>query len=452
MLESLKDKIKNVVLEEKTREVVTNVISTAGVKGLSFFVTFATMPAYMKYFDNDLILGVWYTIFSLASWVLSFDMGIGNGLRNNLVFVLVANDKQRAKSLISSAYVAITLLTLLMMALSLTIVHFVDWNSFLNVSTDSLPSQDLRWSVGILLVGILLQMTFRIINSVLYALQRSSINNFLALLTSLLMLTFALVAPRIGLSNNLIALAIAYLVFVNLPLLVASLLVFSFDKALKGCGPSVKLFHLDQAKTIVSLGFSFLWAQIMFMLICNTNEYLIAQLASPEAVVEYQAYFKLTSLALSIYVLALTPLWSAVTKALGEGDYNWLKRAYSVLRRSVLAIALIEILIVAALQPLMDVWLGVGAIQINYAYGLFFALMNICQAWQSAESTIACGSGRMMTQNICYTVGIILKIVLSFILVTVFSQSWIVLIVFNALIFASYAYVQSRVTRKQFFH
>lgn len=451
MMGFLKNKIKSATAEEKTREVITNVISTAGIKGLSFFVTFATLPAYMKYFDNSLILGVWYTIFSLASWVLSFDLGIGNGLRNNLVFVLVENDEKRAKTLISSAYVAISLLTLLMMAFSAALVHFVDWNAFLNVSVTSIPRQDLQWSVGILLTGILLQMTLRIINSVLYALQRSSINNLLALLTSLLMLTFALVAPRLGLANSLIALAIAYLVSVNLPLLIATLTVFSFDGTLKGCGPSVKLFRLDQAKTVVNLGLSFLWAQIMFMLICNTNEYLIAQLASPEAVVEYQAYFKLTSLALSIYVLALTPLWSAVTKALGENDYRWLKKAYRVLRRSVLAIALIEILIVVSLQPLMDIWLGEGTIQINYAYGACFAFMNICQAWQSAESTVACGSGKMMTQNICYTVGIILKILLSCISVAVFSQSWIVLVVFNTLIFMVYAFIQSRVTRKQFF-
>lgn len=90
---------------EKDRIIVKNIIAAFLIKGGSLFLGFVTMPAYMRYFPNQTVLGVWFTILSIMTWLFIFDLGIGNGLRNKLVDSLVRNDELRSKKLLSSAYI-----------------------------------------------------------------------------------------------------------------------------------------------------------------------------------------------------------------------------------------------------------------------------------------------------------------------------------------------------------
>lgn len=65
-----------------------NSIASVGVKIGAIFVALFTTPAYIRYFDNNEILGAWFTILSILNWILYCDMGIGNGLRNSLVYAI----------------------------------------------------------------------------------------------------------------------------------------------------------------------------------------------------------------------------------------------------------------------------------------------------------------------------------------------------------------------------
>ena len=51
------------------------------------------------------------------------------------------------------------------------------------------------------------------------------------------------------------------------------------------------------------------------MLLTATNPFLISFFIDPQQVVEYQIYSKIFLIMGTLYMLALTPLWSAVTKA-----------------------------------------------------------------------------------------------------------------------------------------
>ena len=71
-------------ISEKNTIIYKNVIGAFAVKGASLILSLFTMPAYMRFFEDEQILGVWFTLLSVLSWILNFDLGIGNGLRNNL--------------------------------------------------------------------------------------------------------------------------------------------------------------------------------------------------------------------------------------------------------------------------------------------------------------------------------------------------------------------------------
>ncbi|KMK90187.1 hypothetical protein VL03_22060, partial [Rossellomorea marisflavi] len=86
---------------ENTKIIVSNAFGAFIVKGGSLIISLITLPAYIKYFGDQNILGFWFTLLSILTWILTFDLGIGNGLRNNLVHALVKRDELLAKRYIT---------------------------------------------------------------------------------------------------------------------------------------------------------------------------------------------------------------------------------------------------------------------------------------------------------------------------------------------------------------
>ena len=90
-------------LKSKTnKSLLINIFSSYLVKGLGVLCSLISMPLFLKYFNDQMILGVWFTMLSVLNWILVFDMGIGNGLRNHLTKALAKKDFQSAKQLVSS--------------------------------------------------------------------------------------------------------------------------------------------------------------------------------------------------------------------------------------------------------------------------------------------------------------------------------------------------------------
>lgn len=444
----LKKGIQVFLHNTRNKQVALNIISAFIIKGVALLISLCTLPAYIKFFDNQVVLGIWYTLLSVVSWVFTFDLGMGNGLRNKLVEAIAKNDKKEIKETISSAYYSIGVLVVLFVCVGFFSIRFVNWNTILNVSEEVLGKTALKTSVFITIIGILIQFFLKLINSILYALQLSSINNFLALITSASQFAYVVFAPRYGIEQNLINLSFVHAICSNVPLIVATVLVFS-RKTLKGCWPRIKFFRKEKAKDILRLGCVFLWAQIMFMLLTNTNEYLITYFSAPENTVDYQIYNKIFTAMGSIVALTLTPLWSAITKAKSENDYLWMKKTYGVLHKCVFLVVAVELIVAVFTQQIFDLWLREDSIIVNYYAAFGFAIYGSLFIWQTVESTIACGTSQMKAQIVVYTICVVFKIGLSIVLLQRFD-SWIPMIMVNALCMGSYGIVQLIVTNKFF--
>ena len=80
---------------ENTVNVLKNIANAVVIKGGGIIVGLLTTPAYMDYFSKNEILGIWFTILSVVTWMLNFDLGIGNGLRNRLVEEFACSNDQK---------------------------------------------------------------------------------------------------------------------------------------------------------------------------------------------------------------------------------------------------------------------------------------------------------------------------------------------------------------------
>ncbi len=420
MIKNIFNKLKN--LSENDKIVYKNVIGAFLVKGCALFVTLFTLPSYIKFFNNDEVLGLWFTILSLLNWILNFDLGIGNGLRNHLSISISQKRSTDTKKYISSAYISIGIIVISLSLVFPIAIYGADLNNVFSIDKTVVSPRSLYVAAIIVFVGVMIQFWLKLINSVLYALQKSSVNNFLVLCTNVIILLFARFYPSQTNDENIIIMAIVHGLAVAVPLFVATVIVFG--GRLRYAVPRIKCFSTSHTKQVLSLGGLFFFIQIAYMIIMSTNEFLITKTVGNSSVVDYQAYYKLFSLGSTVFALALTPIWSAITKAKAENNMGWIKSTY---KRFMLLGALFcmgEVVMVAIMKPIMVIWLGEqGLPEINYAIGFAFALLGCAMIINGVLSSIANGIGSLKVQAICFGAGAFLKIPLSYILVSALG-SW----------------------------
>ncbi|MPM36797.1 hypothetical protein SDC9_83399 [bioreactor metagenome] len=424
---------------ENNKIILYNTIGAFLIKGGALVISLLTLPAYMNYFKDQQILGIWFTLLSVLSWLLTFDLGIGNGLRHHLVAALVNDNQLEAKKYISSAYIVVGGVVIFFIGISTLSFKFIDWNIVFNIPNEIVSKDTLNVTVSIVFCGILIQLLLKLTTSILYAMQKSAINNFLSLSSSIIILVYVLSAKSSDTSTNLISLAVINMLAINIPLFLAT--IFIFKKQLKYCRPEFKFLEKKYAKSIMKLGGFFFWVQIMYMIINTTNEFLIAWLTEPRMVVEYQIYNRLFSFIGAAFILALTPIWSAVTKSFFEKNYRWIKKLYNILKLMTLLAILCEFGMLLFLQSGINLWLDENAIKVNYVHATLFALYGSMIIWNGVISSIANGFGELKTQSICFTLGALIKIPIAWIFVGLLN-SWIGVVLANIIVMSLYCIVQ----------
>lgn len=431
--------IKKVYLNNKG--LILNILSAFIIKGLGLIINLVSMPLYITYFDDNLVLGLWFTLLSVLNWILSFDIGIGNGVRNHLTVAISRKDKVECKRLISSGYFVLSILTIALTVLLFTLIPYFDLHSFFNVPNSVIDSQYLATSVIIISLGILVSFFFRIISSILYALQLASANNLIHLVTSILLVVYLCFDYQsYNLNEKLLIISLAYAIIINIPLLFASIWVFLFSKV-RDCKPNIYFITKKNSKQVLSLGIIFFIVQVLYMIITVTNEWFISKFFSPEYCVEYQAYFRIFSLVGSLFLLALAPVWSAVTKAYAEKNYRWIIKLQRLLNYLALAFSIFQLILVPLIQPLFDLWLGKGVIEVDYKTAFIFLLYGTITIWISIESTVVAGLGLLKTQLWGYSFAVLCKIILV-ILISKTSDCWSIVIFATAIGLLPYCIIQ----------
>lgn len=430
---------------KSSKGLVKSIIGTIGVKGLSMIIGLFTTAAYMHYFSSNEILGVWLALVSILNWIINFDLGIGNGLRNKLVIALNEGNKKQVKCYISSAYVILGVISLIILIIGNCFLEFIDWNSLLNVSTLIFDKDMLLLVVRITFSGIILQFFLRLIISILYALQKPAIANLITLISNSLILVFASLFRLESIEKSMVILSIMQAVTVNLPLLIATIWVFA--SWLKEEKPNLHYYISDMAKNILSLGYQFFWIQLALLVINSTNDFLIAHLFGPNYVVEYQIYDKIFILLSSGFSLITVPIWSAITKASVEQKKDWIRKTYHVLLILAGLVCIVAIILPLIYQSIVNIWLGTKTISISIMNAYIFAFYNSILVFNYASASVANGLGILNVQIKCNTAAAILKIPLVF-LISYFINNWICVILVNILIMLPCTIMQPIAIRK----
>ena len=415
---------------DHNRQVIKNMLGAFLVKVASLVVSLILLPMYIRFFNDKTSLGLWYTILSVLNWVTLFDLGLGHGLRNKLPMAIEKKDMEQVKSLISTTYGLMLCIAGIILIIGEIVIIRLNWNKIFNVEDTVISNDILAHCVQLVFWGIIISTVLKIVTSILYAMQCSAIVNLLSLFPNVIILISLCIIPSGTLEMNLKIMSLINVCAINIPYLICSWFVFKF--LLKDNFPSVSFFRKNCIKDIFSIGISLLWLQIVFMVISSVNELIISNFTTSDYVVEYQIYNKIFKTVGMLVSLALTPIWSAVTKAQAQKNFQWIKKIYRFFLLAAAACLLLELCVIPILPWIIECWVGKDIVKVHSGYALAFVFSNTMLVLHSVNTSIGNGLSYFRVQMIWMTFAALVFIPLSYIFVQSMG-SWIGVVIANTL-------------------
>ncbi len=441
-LETEKNIFTILTSSENVKQLSRNVSGSLVIKGLAVFVSVMTTPAYIRYVDNEIAIGVWFTLLSILSWILMFDVGIGNGIKNFLLNSIVKKKYDEAKKYVAATYFSVFFISVILAIVGTILILNINMNNFFNVAETTISNNTLRLVVLISFFAIILEFAMKPIISILHVYQKQGLASSLALITSVLMLLFTKFVDFENLSDKLIFLSVAYLVFLNVPLLISTIVLFS--KYLKEIRPRFSDYDKLILKKIVNFGIVFFIIQIALLIFNASNEMLITQLWGPEFVKDYSLYNKVFSVFITLSSLLSGPIWISASKGYSEKNIAWIKKLNKLIKTALIVYIVITVFITLGLQLVFNVWLGDVSINVNYIYAMVFCVYYIFLFSQMLISAVSNGIVALKTQLFGLTAISVLKILLIIVFKTYFFKNadWIVVLILSTILMMPIPFVQ----------
>ena len=264
------------------------------------------------------------TITSILYWITTFDIGLGNGMRNYLAEALATNDTKLGKKYISTTMLLLSLIALSMAIVLLYPLITINFNSFFN--TNAIAGNELRMAVVIAVGFTLMNFVLKNIGMIFVAMQKYAINDLLSISGNVIALILIYILTKVT-TGNLVLVVLAYTMTSCVAFLLAAIPLFWKHPELK---PSLRFFDKSLGKKIVGKGFGFFVIQISSCLVIfGAANFFITQSCGPAAVTTYNIAYKFFNLLVIAYTIILAPMWNAYTDAYVKGDMQWIKATFN---------------------------------------------------------------------------------------------------------------------------
>ena len=380
--------IKSFITEGHERSVKTkkNILTSILIKCISIAISFILIPLALNYL-NPVKYGIWLTLTSVIGWFAFFDLGLGNGLRNKLAEALAKNNKELAKTYISTSYAIMSLTIGIIYLLFILVFPLINWSYILNTPHEM--NGEINRLIFIVFSFFCLQFIIKLISMILKADQRSAISGGINTFASLLSLIIVFILTKTT-EGSLLWLSIGISAANLISPLIATLWYFGTDY--RHLIPSLKYVKLSSAKDLMGLGFLFFIMQFAALILFSTDSFIIDQLYGPEEVTPYNIAFKYFSLVTMGFAIVTTPFWTAYTDAYHKQDFKWIKRITKKLMMLWLLIAFGVIGMLLFANTFYEIWIG-DSIKIPFILSASMALWVLISSWTSLFGNFLSGVG-----------------------------------------------------------
>ncbi len=434
--------VKDFVLQKNDDGTVSsNILMSFLLKGISIIIAFVTIPAYLNYFDsNNSTYGIWLAITSVLSVITVFDFGMGNGLKNKLIKNIHSGDEKNSKVIVSTTYSLTFLLGIIVSVIGIMIIFLLNDSTIALVffkGKEASANDIFMFRVGfsIIMFAIGMQFFLKNINYILQAHQKNAITGIFMLVTNVALLLFVLIFAKVIPSNyKILSLAIAYFVFLIIPLLIANGVLFS--RSYKKIKPSYSYIDFKNSKDVVSASIKFFAVQIGTLFLWSINEWVILFSFNFNAdfITEYNEYYKLYSLLpIILGTIIQQPIWTALSKADVERNQKNIKKYILTILLVAALFIIFNLILSSCLSFVFDIWLGSNAPAVSVTKVLAFIAYSIIYTGALSLICICNAFSLFKAQIVTAICGIGLKIPVLVLFVLYTNVSWEIIIFINAI-------------------
>ena len=373
---------------ERSVKAKQNILVSLLIKCFSIVISFLLIPLALNYL-NPVKYGIWLTLTSVIGWFVFFDMGLGNGLRNKLAEAFAKNDRELARTYISTSYVILTIIIGLVYGVFCLVFPFLNWSQILNTPFEM--NTEISRLVFIVFSFFSLQFIIKLIAMILKADQRSGMSAGINTLASLLSLIIIFILTKTT-QGSLLWLSVG----VSAANLIAPLLasLWFFYKDYNDLIPSFKYVKLKYAKDLMGLGLLFFIMQFAALILFSTDSLIIAQLYGPEEVTPYNLAFKYFGIVTMFFGIITTPFWSAYTDAYHKQDFKWIKRITRKLAVFWLFMVLLVIVMILFANYFYHIWVG-DKIKIPLILSVSMGIWVLISTWTTIFGNFLSGVGKI---------------------------------------------------------
>lgn len=349
------------------------------------------------------LYGLWVTITSVISWMNSGDLGIGNGLRNELAKAYGEGDIKKQRKLISSAFVTMIKIASILFVI---IVLFSEVFFRIDILTDKV-----RIAMYITSVFFCINLVLGVSQSVALSYQKSWLTSLTTCEIQVLIIIGIIAIDNIGLEANLKLYAIVNGICTTIPNIVLILILRHDNINLF----TIKGFSVDSkiVKTIMNTGIQFFGIQICNVILYSTDNLIINKLFDGDMVTKYEIITKIYNTGTSLFSILLIALWSGVTYHIAQMDIKWVKEKIKELTYFWIIFSLGVLIISLFFNSIVKIWLGKNAIHYEWTIVTLFAIYCSMTAFSAIYVNVLNGLGEIKLQLIIAINSAIINIPLS---------------------------------------
>lgn len=370
-----------------------NIVYSFAFKAVDAIVYFLIVPATLGYLDKY-SYGVWLTLNSILMWINTFDVGLGNGMRNCLTVSLAKGENEKSRIYISTTYFLLSLIAVFVYVVFLGLSGIIDWYSLFNVDPMIVPN--LIEVVRLSFLFFCLNFVLRLIGSVYMSLQMPSVNYFLMASGHLLSLLLIFGLRFLDSHGNLLWVGIIYSASPCIVYLIGGLITFWI--IYKNLRPSVHLIKVKEySGQLLNVGVSFFIIQISSLIIFSMSNVVISKLFGPDCVTPFNIANRYMAIILMAQNIVMAPIWSAVTDAHAKGEDEWINIILMKVRKLTLLFGLVLVLMLVVSPIVYKLWIG-DSVDIPFSLTALMCLYTLILIWSTAHSAFLNGLNIMKLQ------------------------------------------------------
>ncbi|MDO9633776.1 MAG: oligosaccharide flippase family protein [Paludibacter sp.] len=394
MIVDIYKKLKVLIIQGDTRTIKAkkNIFGSFIIKVLSIIISFLLVPLTLD-FLNPYEYGIWLTLSSIIIWIDFLDIGLGNGLRNKLSEALAKDDMKLAQIYVSTTFYLLIAVVFIFFLLFISFNYIINWYEILNVDQAIIP--DLKNIILFVFVFVLFSFVLKIVNNIYLAFQMPVLTSILSFSGQLLTLVFIYLAGYLVDKGDLWYVSIIYIISPTIVLLIAFPLTF-FVKY-KAIRPKATLIRIQYLKDLLGVGIQFFFIQVGGLLIFTTSNLIISNVLGPSDVTTYNIVYKYFYTIVFLYLIIITPMWSASTEAYIKRDLKWIISSVKTMLKIAALLVGIIVLMILFSGFVYNIWIG-DKVSIPFSLSIISGVYMIILIFSTCFSTFIFGIGKLRLQ------------------------------------------------------